>query len=241
MAEIHVEWMPADGTCQHPVQLYMIPPPCIVPGCRDPRPRRTRGMCDLHYQRWRLKGDVLADKPSREDPNRDRQCSIEECKKLRRSNEMCEMHYVRWKKHGDPSIVLVGSFVGDEVGYVGMHQRLRKVRGTPRQCEGCGLDDPSRRYEWALKPDAEAVYGLDGNSKSRAYSLNVDDYERLCVPCHRTQDDILRGGVSPETSVKLSESMKRVWAERKRAGTDVEVIAKITASSRLRSRVKRAR
>lgn len=34
---------------------------CFVGSC--PKPIRARGMCAAHHQRWRLHGDVMADKP----------------------------------------------------------------------------------------------------------------------------------------------------------------------------------
>lgn len=63
---------------------------------------------------------------------------------------------------------------GDDAGYVSLHIRVRRQRGTPKHCERCGLADESRVYDWA---------NLTGN-----YS-NVWDYERMCRPCHRRFDN----------------------------------------------------
>lgn len=66
-----------------------------------------------------------------------------------------------------------GSWKGDAVSYEGGHARVRKARGTPNVCVMCGKTDPTKRYEWA---------NVTGDFK------NVDDYIRLCVPCHRAWD-----------------------------------------------------
>lgn len=62
---------------------------------------------------------------------------------------------------------------GSEAGYGALHQRVEKVRGRPAGCERCGKDDPTARYEWA---------NLTGRYD------DVDDYERMCVECHRRYD-----------------------------------------------------
>lgn len=77
-------------------------------------------------------------------------------------------------KHGH----LAGSdsyrWKGERAGYAAFHIRVRKLRGTPKCCEECGLNDPAKRYEWA---------NLTGRYEDPA------DYRRMCVPCHRRHDD----------------------------------------------------
>ena len=62
-------------------------------------------------------------------------------------------------------------------GYVALHRRVYALRGQPSRCERCGLDDPTRRYQWA---------NLTGNY------ADPDDYERMCVPCHKRYDNARR-------------------------------------------------
>lgn len=70
---------------------------------------------------------------------------------------------------------------GDCASYEAFHMRVYKLRGKPSRCERCDLDDPSRRYEWA---------NLTGNY------ADPDDYERMCVPCHRRFDNARRRAAS---------------------------------------------
>ena len=66
------------------------------------------------------------------------------------------------------------SRIKNSTNYWSLHKWVAKEKGYPKQCVNCGLDDPGRRYEWA---------NISGN-----YLRELDDYERLCVPCHRKKD-----------------------------------------------------
>ena len=57
---------------------------------------------------------------------------------------------------------------GDDAGYLAKQHRVWKLRGSPRVCESCGLDDPEHRYVWHRQTE-------DGN--------DPDDYIRLCQFC----------------------------------------------------------
>lgn len=65
---------------------------------------------------------------------------------------------------------------GVEASYFAKHIRVSKARGRPMRCEECGTTDPSLRYEWA--------------SLTHQYD-DVNDYRRMCVPCHRRFDSTL--------------------------------------------------
>lgn len=66
---------------------------CNIEDC-DRGGRIVRGMCSMHWQRWRKAVGPL--------PLRATQCSIEDCEKPPRGGRgMCEMHYARWRNHGD--------------------------------------------------------------------------------------------------------------------------------------------
>lgn len=62
---------------------------------------------------------------------------------------------------------------GDQAGYQALHLRVEAARGKPQHCNRCDRRDGNTRYEWA---------NLNGNY------TDVHDYERMCVPCHRTYD-----------------------------------------------------
>ena len=75
---------------------------------------------------------------------------------------------------------------GDKVGKGGLHDWVRKHLGTPKKCEHCGLDDEKRVYHWA--------------NKSGEYKRELNDWMRLCVPCHHKYDNI---------HVKLWETLRK--------------------------------
>lgn len=117
---------------------------CGIDGCE--RPLYGRGLCALHYQRWRKHGDPLAnyrrvgrsictidgcDRPivgrglcSKHYKVPERPCAVEGCERLARSGELCDGHAQRLRKHGD----------------VGADRPLQgRTKKRSRQCEvdGC--------------------------------------------------------------------------------------------------------
>lgn len=64
---------------------------------------------------------------------------------------------------------------GDRVGYGALHEWVRKVKGTPSECEFCGKKNlSSMKIHWA--------------NKSGKYKRDVSDWIRLCVRCHHLFD-----------------------------------------------------
>jgi len=61
---------------------------------------------------------------------------------------------------------------GDDAGYQALHLRVEAARGKPQKCMRCGVSGPGR-YEWA---------NLTGEY------ADVNDYARMCLPCHRGYD-----------------------------------------------------
>ena len=66
---------------------------------------------------------------------------------------------------------------GENAGYVSKHKWVVKHYGKPEFCEACGTEE-KRRYEWA--------------NISGEYIRKIDDWMRMCVPCHRKFDDNAR-------------------------------------------------
>lgn len=68
-----------------------------------------------------------------------------------------------------------GNWKGDGVGYVSLHEWIRRVRGEPTTCEFCGKTGlRGRRIHWA--------------NKSRKYKRDINDWLRLCASCHWKYD-----------------------------------------------------
>lgn len=63
---------------------------------------------------------------------------------------------------------------GDSASLSSLHGRVKTRLGVPKRCDVCGLDDPSRFYDWA---------NLTGNY------ADPDDYARMCRSCHRSYDN----------------------------------------------------
>ena len=66
---------------------------------------------------------------------------------------------------------------GDEASMAKLHARVDRRFGQPKKCSVCGLDDPSRHYDWA---------NLTG------HYTDVTDFKRMCRPCHRKYDNARR-------------------------------------------------
>lgn len=62
---------------------------------------------------------------------------------------------------------------GDEVSYTGIHKWVVKWKGTPNCCEQCGTTT-AKKFEWA--------------NVDHEYRRVLEDYIRMCTPCHRNYD-----------------------------------------------------
>jgi hypothetical protein len=131
-------------------------------------------------------------------------CTFPGCGGAQKAKKLCGTHYERQRKHGDPGIVLKAGakpgrtgelssqWKGDSAGIDAQHKRISAVRGTPKSCEQCGTTDPDQYYHWAFN-----------NTGDR---LNIWDYLRLCVTCHRRFDDAYCPRGSRHGMAKLTES-----------------------------------
>lgn len=63
------------------------------------------------------------------------------------------------------------------MSYWSIHRWVEKELGKPHACEFCGTAD-ERQYHWS--------------NKSGEYKKDLRDWQRLCVPCHKTYDYSLR-------------------------------------------------
>lgn len=64
---------------------------------------KAREMCQMHYTRWRRRGDPGEAKPIRSTKTKAK-CSVNECERHSRALGFCTMHYRRFKIYGDPSV-----------------------------------------------------------------------------------------------------------------------------------------
>ena len=62
---------------------------------------------------------------------------------------------------------------GDKVSYFALHHWVKRWKGRIEKCEICGTET-AKKYEWA---------NID-----HKYRRVLDDYIRVCTPCHRNYD-----------------------------------------------------
>lgn len=68
---------------------------------------------------------------------------------------------------------------GEDVGYRGLHQWIRRQKGKPTTCTKCGkFSEKPKVIQWA---------NIDGK-----YHRNVDDFIAMCASCHKFHDLRLR-------------------------------------------------
>lgn len=65
------------------------------------------------------------------------------------------------------------------------HANVSKLRGKPKLCDGCLLNDPAATYHWANR---------FGNY------ADPWDYDRLCASCHRYLDEARRRDIDGATT-----------------------------------------
>lgn len=64
---------------------------------------------------------------------------------------------------------------GNGVGMIALHSWVKRKLGCPPKCEKCGFESKSNhKIHWA--------------NKSHKYKRDLNDWIRLCVPCHKRFD-----------------------------------------------------
>lgn len=73
------------------------------------------------------------------------------------------------------------------VGYFQAHRRVRYAKGGPAREFTC-VDCDQQAAQWSLNHEALEVLYDDVRGFQVPYSLNTDDYDSRCVPCHKRYD-----------------------------------------------------
>ena len=164
---------------------------CSVGGCEARV--KSRGWCNSHYERWRLTGDVGADRPiGHFHPERDG-CSVEGCGRPYLAVGFCALHWKRNDIWGDPNYVTplgfkvnANAWKGKGVTYAGAHRRLLRYRGlaTVYACVRCGGPAHQWSYDHA---DPDERFGTVGGYVI-PYSADPDHYRPMCRSCHKRFD-----------------------------------------------------
>jgi len=72
---------------------------CSVGDCDKEIFVLSSGLCKTHYHRLKRTGDL---KISRQAPNKDKLCTIENCGRSHKAKGYCQKHYANFKRSGDP-------------------------------------------------------------------------------------------------------------------------------------------
>jgi hypothetical protein len=171
---------------------------CSVEDCI--RPAVARGLCARCLRRAKRTGEEL--------PPTFRQfyaegtlCVIVDCEAPVCARGWCKRHWHNWNRTGNP--LGIGRWkgkdnnrwVGDHVGYPGMHDRVKRALGpaTDYWCvDSCGDQAEDWSYDH-LDPE-EHVQEVKTRYRSGAYwswlpfSLDITHYQPRCEPCHLRLD-----------------------------------------------------
>lgn len=161
---------------------------CAVAGCT--RLHVARGMCGLHWRRWRKHGDPLVTLVERRSIGVDLPavCSVESCGEARSARGLCKRHYERLRLHGDPLASKGAGFMrAEKPTYSTVHARLKNQRGRAAgfDCVDCSAPASEWSYDGT---DASPLMTTTPTGASIAYSTDLDRYEPRCRPCHRLRD-----------------------------------------------------
>lgn len=117
-------------------------------------------------------------------------CSDEDCKRPAAVRGMCHKHYNNWYFFNATNVVHRNVY--EIVGYKAAHKRLHFRKGIASDFF-CKCGKPAD--DWALLTlSAETLYRqVNRHDANRVYSLNMDDYEPMCRPCHHAYDRKARG------------------------------------------------
>lgn len=160
------------------------PKVCSVDGCN--KASRARGMCVMHYRRWRIHGDVTTKlvpsyvRPPFVSPS----CSVDGCELPSTRRGWCTLHYQRWRNQGDPEKTLLP----------------QRVMGTPAErfwakvevTEGCWL------WRGAITSDGYGTFSIATSTSMLAHHfLAGKPPDGFCWDhiCH-TFDTSCHGGIT---------------------------------------------
>lgn len=74
--------------------------PCSVKECS--RGVVGRGLCMMHYARWRRHGDTTDNLKRRSPTSSMAKCLVDGCSERAKARGLCSKHYQNWRNHGTP-------------------------------------------------------------------------------------------------------------------------------------------
>lgn len=117
-------------------------------------------------------------------------CEFDGCEEpVKKHRKLCPGHFGQRSRHQPlrPLHTSYGRNPQSVVRYSTAHWRIRKSKGSANDhsCVDCG----GAAEQWSLMHIAQDVLTeVGGQSDGKTYSLNIDDYEPRCRPCHTLFD-----------------------------------------------------
>lgn len=115
-----------------------------------------------------------------------KECSVKGCDRPSRSNgtgKFCDMHYYRMRRRGDVNFEYQGdshpAWVGDEVGYRAMHNRVAKACGKASNYRCVDCDAAANQWSYSHSDPNEKI-----DSRNIKYSTDIGHYRPRCYSCH---------------------------------------------------------
>lgn len=158
---------------------------CAIDGCD--KERKQLDWCPAHYARQRRHGNLGTAEVR--DWSVPLGCKVDGCSERHDSNGYCLAHAHRLRRYGDATHVPARLQSGDPngwrngtVGYMGAHNRVRRLRGNAKAqaCQHCG--DEARDWAYDHQDPTEVHEVIDGYQV--AYSVDPTHYLPLCKSCH---------------------------------------------------------
>jgi hypothetical protein len=113
-------------------------------------------------------------------------CSESGCNRPVLARGQCSPHYQRWRRTRPAERACGeghGRWTGDEASYSAVHGRLVRTRGRASSfaCAHCGESARQWAYDYGDPNERH-------DQQCGAYSVDLDRYMPLCVPCHTRFD-----------------------------------------------------
>jgi hypothetical protein len=178
------------------------------------RPLRARGMCEMHYRRWKKWGHLGGAERLR--VSRGQTCIIEGCDRGQLARHLCGRHYDQQRYERAASIIICtvdgcdntatrGRYVSSRekgenarcfihyfqnVTYSASHDRVYALWGSASQypCVKCGCTAQDWCYDGA---DQDQILGSKNGSALMHYSVWPEFYMPMCRKCHFRRDRAL--------------------------------------------------
>lgn len=119
---------------------------CVVAGCGEPT--RSRGLCQLHYNRWIKYGKTGVGPSTRlHQRARGRVCSVPQCDRPVRCKGLCSVHY----GHGIRSSTCArcgGRKTAAAALCAGCFEKTFEPPAAEKRCTGCNAVQPVEAFGW---------------------------------------------------------------------------------------------